>query len=420
VPKAAARDVRPSPFRAWQHRRYRRFFVGTTAAQFGFWFSHVSYQTLMSDLTDDELWLAALFVATFLPVTIIGPFGGVLVDRFDRKRVLLGTYVLITIVASVQALLTSLDLVNPIMLLVTASGVGTGLAFLGPASGAITANTVPATDLSSAISLGSMASNLSRVVGPAAVAPLVAARMFEVTWVMYATAAIVALIVTSGVTLLPYDSDIDDAPLRERFRSGIRHARERQPAAQALALTAAGSVLGVSHVVVLPNFTEQALGRPSADFVWMGVATGLGSLIGAGAAGSIAGNATLRRAASMLIPYSVLVLLFSRSTSFPLAIGLQVAIGFFYFAGMTTIMILVQQVVNEEFRGRVMSLLQIAWAGLVPLGSLLMGVLAGESALGLGSANAIGISALLCLAWTVVVFLTAGRYDTHTEAANTR
>ncbi len=403
--------VRRSAFAALAHRPFRLYWFGSTAAQFGFWFSHISFQALMAERTDDELWLAMLFIATFAPITIVGPFGGVLVDRLDRKRVMLATYGFIGAVASLQVVLVALDLVSPLMLLLTGAGVGCGLAFLGPASGAVVANTVPVQELSSAISLGSMASNLSRVVGPAVAAPLIALDLYEVTWGLYASAALIAAIVIRGVVLRPYESDTDDTPVRDRLRSGIRHARERQPAARALLLTGIMSIFGVSHVVVLPNFTEQALGRSSDDFVWLGVATGIGSLFGAMSAGSLSGRASLWRGAWLLLPYSVVLLVFSRVGSLGLAIALQVVLGFFYFAGMTTVQIVVQEVIGEEHRGRVMSLLQICWAGLVPVGSLSMGLLAGQAGLGLGSADAIAVVAVLGGVGTLWILQTARRYD---------
>ena len=404
-------------FGAFAHRPFRLFWFGSTAAQFGFWFSHVSFQALMAERTDDELWLAMLFVATFAPVTIVGPFGGVVVDRLDRKRVMLGTYAFIAVMALVQVVLVALDLVTPVMLLVTAAGVGCGLAFLGPASGAVLANTVPVNKLASAISLGSMSSNLSRIVGPAVAAPLIAAELYEATWGLYAASALVGAIIIRGVVLVPHKRDTDDSPVRERLLSGMRHARERQPAARALLLTATMSIFGVSHVVVLPSFTEQALGRPAADFVWLGVATGVGSLFGAFAAGSLGDRASLRRGALLLIPYAVVLLVFSRVEVFWLALGLQVILGFFYFAGMTTVQILVQQVIGEEHRGRVMSLLQICWAGLVPFGSLFIGLLAGDAGFGLGSADAIAVAAVIGGLGTVWIFGSASRYDRVAEQA---
>ncbi len=365
----------------------------------------------MAERTDDELWLAGLFAATFAPVMFIGPFGGVLVDRFDRKRVLLGTYCWIVAIALLQVVLVLTDAITPVGLLITGAGVGVGLALLGPASGAVTANTVPVYDLPSAISLGSMASNLSRILGPAIAAPLVAANLFEVTWGLYAAAGVLALFVISGVRLLPYERDIDDTPVLQRIASGLRHARDRQPAGQVLGLTAMVSILAVSHVTVMPNFVEKSLSRPAGDFVWLGVATGAGSLVGAAVIGSITGAATLRRSAGLLVPYAVAIIVFSQITSFVLAIVLQILIGFFYFAGMTSSQILLQQVVGESHRGRVMSLFQITWAGLVPVGALFIGLLAGDAGLGLGPARAIAVGGIGSLVSVLYVFTTARRYE---------
>ena len=166
-------------------------------SQLGFWFSHISFQDLMADLTEDELWLSALFAATFAPVLIVGPFGGVLVDRLDRKRVLIGAYVAIAVVSAIQVTLVATDNITPVVLLITGAAMGTTLAVLGPAVGAITANTVPIIDLPSAVSLQAMSSNLSRVVGPAMAAPLVRKDLFEASWTIYIILASLALIVVS-------------------------------------------------------------------------------------------------------------------------------------------------------------------------------------------------------------------------------
>ena len=121
-------------------------------AQLGFWFSHISFQDLMSQLTDDELWVSMLFVVTFGPVLLIGPFGGMVVDRFDRKKVLLSCYGALIVTVTAQVAMVALDEVTPGRLLITSALIGTTMAVLGPAAGAITANVVPARDLPSAIS----------------------------------------------------------------------------------------------------------------------------------------------------------------------------------------------------------------------------------------------------------------------------
>lgn len=390
-------------FRALRHTEFRRFFIGTLLAQLGFWFSHISFQDLMAQLTDDELWVSMLFVVTFGPVLLIGPFGGMLVDRLDRKQVLLGCYVAIVATAATQVLLVLADQATPARLLVTSALVGTTMAVLGPAVGAVTANVVPGPDLPSAISLQAMSANLSRIMGPALAAPLLAQDLFEVSWSVYLAGAALAIVILRGVTLRPYTRDTDDIPVRARLAAGFAHARARKPALTALATVAVVSAFGISHISLMPAFTADALGRPKGDFVWIGVATGVGALLGALAAGSITRRATLRQGALLILPYCALLAVFSQLTSFTLAVAIQIPMGFFYIGSFTTMQVLVQQLVDEEHRGRVMSLFQIAWAGFIPLGSLIMGLMAGGAGLDLGSSTTILVSSLVCLTWTIAI-----------------
>ena len=103
------------------------------------------------------------------------------------------------------------------------------------------------------------------------------------------------------------------------------------------------------------------------------------------------------------IPYCLLLLGFSRVTNFEVAIILQILVGFFYIASFTTLQVVIQELVSEEFRGRVMSLFNIAWAGLVPIGTLLMGLLASSTGFDLGASNTIALTSLTCLCYVATV-----------------
>ena len=109
----------------------------------------------------------------------------------------------------------------------------------------------------------------------------------------------------------------------------------------------------------------------------------------------------------MALPYCALLIVFSRTTDFALAIALQVAMGFSYIAAFTTMQVRVQELVDEEFRGRVMSLFQIAWGGIVPIGTLVMGLMAGDAGLDLGSADTMLVTGLVATAYTTTVAVRA-------------
>ena len=279
------------------------------------------------------------------------------------------------------------------------------MAVLAPVVQAVTANTVQNQYLPSAISLQAMASNGSRVLGPALAAPLVSNNLFEISWSLYGICAGLALVAAAGITLFPYQPDEDTVPILQRLLAGVSHTREKKPASNALTLVGVISIFGVSHVVLSPAFTSDALGRPASDFAWLGASTGFGALIGALAAGSFTQRATLRRGAILAIPYCLLLAGFSRVSDFTVAILIQILVGFFYIGSFTTLQVVVQEVVEENFRGRVMSLFNIAWAGLVPVGSLLMGLLASDHGIGFGSADTIGLTSLICLLYVVAVVI---------------
>jgi MFS family permease len=311
--------VRGAAFKAFDTPAFTRFYIGTLVSQLGFWSSHISYQDLMSDLTSDELWVSLLFVFAFGPVLFVGPIGGILVDRLDRKRVIQAGYTATMVTAAVQVAIVATDNETPALLLVTSLGVGTTMAIMGPAMQAATANVVPSHQLASAISLQSLGANLSRIVGPALVAPIIAAGLFEVSWGAYFVASGIALMLMSGVDLSSQERDRSKVGFREQLVSGIRHARERQPALAALSLVAVVTIFGVSHISLMPAFTADALDHDKGDFVWLGVATGAGALLGALAAGTLAAGATLRRGAALAVPYCALLLVFSRISSFEIA-----------------------------------------------------------------------------------------------------
>jgi len=404
----------PKAFQALTQKQFRRFYTGSLASQLGFWFSHISYQALMADLTEDELWVSMLFVVTFTPVLFLGPFGGLLADRFDRKKLLLVTYAALMAVSALQVILVISDAISPVILLVTSFIVGLIMALLAPVVQAVTANTVQSQYLPSAISLQAMASNASRVLGPALAAPLVSNNLFEISWSLYGICAGLALVAAAGITLFPYQPDEDSVPILQSLLDGVLHAREKNPAGNALILVGVMSIFGVSHVVLSPAFTSDALGRPASDFAWLGASTGFGALIGALAAGSFTQQATLRRGAILAIPYCLLLAGFSRVTDFTVAVLIQILVGFFYIASFTTLQVVVQEVVAENFRGRVMSLFNIAWAGLVPIGSLLMGLLASDTGLGLGSADTIGLTSLISVGYVISVVF----WDTFQNTTN--
>lgn len=383
--------TRVALLRALRHREYRLLFSAFIINQIGFWVSHISLQGLMADLTDgDPFRLGLFFFALFSPAFFLAPIAGVAADRFDRKRIMLVCYTALALVMLCLALLCHAQLATANLLLAIGMVLGATFAFSGPASAAVAANAVEPEDLSSAVSLQSAANNLTRVLGPAVAAPLIASRSYAVSFGVFGTAAVVAGLLTAFMRLSPYEQEIGGGGIFARVKSGLIHARERKPALPALATVGVLSIFGVSHIALLPAFAQSVLGDKDV-FAWLVAATGIGAMCGA-LSTSNESQPSLRKAAVRLALYGCAVMVFASTRSYTFALVAQLVVGYFYFAVMTGLQTLLQQIVDESKRGRVMSLFQVAWAGLTPFGALAMGALAKH----IGVAPTITAAAVVC------------------------
>ena len=214
------------------------------------------------------------------------------------------------------------------------------------------------------------------IVYPHMAAPLVATGHFEVAFAIYGVSALAAAFFTWRMKLPSLElGEWEEGGLIARIRVGLLHARERRPAMAVLLTVAIMSLFGVSHAALLPIFAEVILGDSSL-FAWIVASTGVGAMAGAMSVGYSSKPPTLRVASVYMIGFGIALAAFSQATSVFYALAAQVVIGYCYFALMTSLQTLLQQMVEDSMRGRVMSLFQVAWAGVVPFGGLGMGAVA--------------------------------------------
>lgn len=404
VPSSRTRErlgLGAGAFRALGHRPFRLLFISFLINQTGFWISHISLQGLMVELSaNDTRQNGLLFFVMFLPAFLFAPLAGVVADRFDRKKIVLTCYVLVSFCCAVLAFATATDWLTPERLLVIAFGLGLCFAFSGPASHAIAANSVTSVDLPSAVSLQSAANNLTRVAGPLLAAPLVAMSLFEWSFTIYLGAALTAAALTAAMRIDRYTPEIEEGGIMARMANGFAHARARRPALPALITVATLSFFGVSHTVLIPAFASDVLGSPKY-FAWLAAATGLGAMVGALRVGRPGRAPSMWRAGRGMLAYGAALAVFSLTTNVAVALSSQLVVGYFYFSVMTSLQTLIQQIVHESLRGRVMSLFQVAWGGLVPFGSLAMGFLAEP----FGPPTTILVGAVICAVFGLLIVL---------------
>lgn len=381
-------------------------FTAFLIQQIGFWMSHVTLQGLVEDRAadGDNLAVTWLFVALFSPQLVIGPFAGVVADRVDRRRVVVTCYSGAALTAAALAALTVASDAPPLWAVyLLALLLGSTFSFIGPSAGALTVNAVSPQDVPSAISTQAAVQNVTRVAGPILAAAIIASGEFEIGFTGFAIATTIAAVLMSRVDVPARDIVADDLGVFGRIRVGYHHARERRPALLGIATVAVASMFGVAHTALIPSFTSEVLGEPEGRFGLIVASTGVGAIVGALTVGYSKREASLSRGAAALAMYGVCLAGFALSGALWVAIAFQVVLGFFYFGTMTTIQTLVQQVVRDDMRGRVMSLFGIAWGGLVWVGTILLGLAADERGLDLGERTTLLVTAGLLIVYGAAV-----------------
>jgi predicted MFS family arabinose efflux permease len=360
-----------------RHRDYALLLTIFLITQTGFWLSTVALQWQTARLTDsDPFLLGLLYFCNLVPLLLLSPVGGTLADRFDRRRLVIAGQLATAALAG--ALVGGLGTVGPSLPLLFgfAVGIGTTMAMMAPANSALMVNAVPLKDLRSAISLQAATMNVARMIGPAIAGMLLAAFGAWSAFTGYLLTSVAAGVALLAVRVPAIEIEQDHSRLLHRIRAGVRHARERQPALPALLLVAAVAFLGSSYVPLLAVYAFEVLEGGDAAFTLFFVISGVGALVGALSNGLRRQPLSVRGAMVLALVLGGALIVFALSRDVALSAGALAVVAAANFAVMTALNVVVQSVVDESQRGRVMSLYIVAWGGLVPLGSLSVGAVA--------------------------------------------
>jgi len=380
-------------FRALAYAPFRRLYSALLLSQLGFWVSHISLQYVTERLSGSSPEaLGFLIMLLHLPQLLLAPFTGVAADRWNRRTILISGYAALATLIGILSILVGRDSARLDLLYVISVGIGLSNAWIGPANQAAVADTVPARDLASAIALGSMAMNLTRVVGPLVAAVILPAAGPAASFAVFACVLLAVIGLLLRVELRAVRRDPSEESVLARMRTGFEHARERHPALPVLSTVAVMSVFGVSHVALHAVFASTTLG--SVDyFPWLGAASGAGAMVGALAIGLRSKPLSLARCGRHLAGFGAALVAFSLCSHVVPAVLAQLVVGFFYFSAMTMMQTLVMQSIDDAKRGRVMSLFSVGWGGLLTVGAPLMGLLARR----VGTPETILMGGVVCL-----------------------
>ncbi|MXZ07461.1 MAG: MFS transporter [Acidimicrobiia bacterium] len=366
-----------SPFRAFRHRSFAVLWTGLLFYRAGFWIGLLTFQILIARLTDSSpLMLGLLSFFSTLPMLLVTPFGGVAADRFDRKHLTLLNQGGMGVAAGVISYMVITGRAESVTVIFAfALLFGVGMAFGIPLNQASVANSVPPEDLRSAVSINSIGLNLARIGGPALAGPILAIWGPGGSFVLWTVATLTGVLAISRITLRPYQPEQDTLGVWGRIRQGIDYVRERPTLIRALSLSAVVTLFGTSYMAILPVVAYKNLEGDDQTFTNLIMLIGLGAIVGAILAGSKWLPLNINTISWAAIAFGLGLGVFGMSDTVWQAAILVVWLGGVNFFNLTCLTTLVQMLAAEEKRGRIMSLLILAWGGLYPIGTLAIGVL---------------------------------------------
>ncbi len=381
--------------RALRHRNLRLFFAGQGVSLVGTWMQHVAISWLVYELTGSALALGLIGFANQFPIFIVAPFAGALGDRWSRYRMVVMAQIAAMMQAVVLAalVLTGAVQVWHLVALSAVAGLISGVDI--PVRQALLVRLVKGQeDLPNAIALNSSMFNSARLVGPAVAGVLIGWVGEGPVFVVNAVSYLCVLGALAAIRLEGKPAE-PAGPVLQNIAQGFAYAFRFVPIRDLLTLLTLVSLVGVPYVVLLPVFARDILGGGASTLGLLTSCAGFGAVIGAL---SLASRNTVVGLGRVIVRgstlFGVTLVAFAFSEILWLSCVLLVASGFAVMVVTASINTMLQTLVEEDMRGRVMSLYTVAFIGMSPIGSLAGGAIAGR----VGAPLAVAFGGLACLA----------------------
>ena len=381
--------------RALSHRNFQLFFAGQLISLVGTWMQTVAQSWLVYRITGSTLLLGTVGFASQIPVFLIAPIGGTVADRSNRHRVVIATQTASMVLAFVLAVLTLTHRIQVWQIMVLAAALGTVNAFDIPARQAFLMDMVGREDLMNAIALNSSMFNGARIIGPA-VAGIVVAWVGE-GWCFFAN-AVSYIAVIAGLLMMkithPVNLANEGSPI-EHILEGFRFVARAAPLRSLLLLLGLVSLVGMPYSVLMPVFASQILHGGAKELGWLMGATGVGALLGALSLAARVGLRGLGKVIAMCAGgFGVSLIVFAASQMFWLSLILLLPVGFTMMVQMASTNTLLQSMVPDQMRGRVVALYTMMFMGVAPFGAFFAGALAHR----IGAPWTVAIGGAACIA----------------------
>lgn len=382
--------------RALSYRNYRLFFFGQGFSLMGTWTQRVAMSWLVYRMTDSELWLGIVGFSSMIPAFFLAPVAGVLADRFDKRRLLIGTQAVAMAQALVLAFLTLAQIITVPQIVALSLVLGVATAFDVPIRQSFQIEMVDRReDLPNAIALNSFLFNGSKLLGPAAAGLLISAVgegwCFLINGLTFVGVLLALIIIRVPQRISPARHT---HPLQV-FREGFVYAYGFAPIRSILIQLSLASLLGMGVMVLMPIFAGDILNGDSRTLGFLMSASGLGAVVGTiylASRRSPQGLGLVIATGGVL--YGLATIIFGISGMLWLSIGVMALSGFGQMIQMVSSNTLLQTLVDDDKRGRIMSMYAMSLMGIAPMGSLLAGWLGHQ----LGASAALLILGAGCVA----------------------
>jgi MFS family permease len=382
--------------RALDHRNYRLFFTGQSISLIGTWMTRIATSWLIYRLTNSALLLGVVGFVGQIPSFLLAPVAGVLVDRWNRHRLVVATQALAMAQALALAALTLTGVVKIWHVIALSAFQGVINAFDMPARQAFVVEIIERReDLSNAIALNSVIVNSARLLGPA-LAGVIIAAIGEGWCFMLDGVSYLAVIASLLLMTLPRSvaEQIEEENLLRQFREGWNYIVRFKPIRNILSLLALLNLIGMPYTVLMPIYAKEIFGGGPYTFGWLMAASGVGALMGAlflAARKTVLGLGKFIPVMAGVFGAGLIAFSFSRELW--LSLLLRVVTGLGFMAHLAISNTLLQTIVEEDKRGRVMSFYTVAVMGTMPFGSLLAGAMGAR----IGAPHTLLISGICCV-----------------------
>jgi len=390
------KSPRPAIGRALRHRNYRLFFSGQSVSLIGTWITRIATSWLVYRLTGSALLLGLVGFCGQVPTLLLAPFAGVIVDRWDRHRILVWTQGLSALQSLSLALLSFSGTITVAWVLVLQVVQGMINAFDTPARQAFVVQMIEdRADLPNAIALNSTMVNGSRIIGPSIGGIIIALAgegwCFLIDAISYV--AVIASLLAMRVERAAPRTSTDS--VLEELRAGFRYVSGFPPVRTSLLLLALVSAMGMPYTVLMPVIASRVLHGGAHTLGFLMTASGLGAVVGAlylASRPSVLGLGRVMVVSTLAFGAGLVAFGLARALWISLLILPIVGGGFMVEMAATNTIL--QTITKEHMRGRVMAFYTMAFFGTAPLGSLLSGLVADR----IGASATIVAGGVVCLA----------------------